>query len=118
MVEKNGKQISEKVGLKSVQRNGVEYEYSICMELDIKHFATASKDRTGLFADQTPFRISKETGELIKRWCEEGVDDPLKEVTKSIGECMIASKPMLQVVNHLQQLLKWCKTFTGFLVTM
>ena len=47
--EKNGKYIPEKVGLKAVQRDNVDYEFTCVWDLNIKHQAVASKDRTNLF---------------------------------------------------------------------
>lgn len=72
--EKNGKMVPEKVGLKGVQRDGLDYEFTIVFDLDIKHNATAAKDRTRLFADKPSIIISTETGERILAWCEEGND--------------------------------------------
>ena len=69
-----GKTKVEKVGLKEVTREGFEYEVTTNLELDIKHNATASKDRTGLFMGQPPFVPSEETGKKILEWCESGVD--------------------------------------------
>jgi hypothetical protein len=63
-----------KAGLKEITREGWEYELTINMELDIKHQATASKDRTGLFMGIDPFIPSEKTGELIRQWCENGID--------------------------------------------
>ena len=63
-----------KVGLKEVTREGFEYDVTVNLELDVKHYATSSKDRTGLFADKDPFIITEETGKLIAEWCERGVD--------------------------------------------
>lgn len=70
----NGKTKVEKVGLKEITREGFEYEVTVNLELDTKHNATSSKDRTGLFADQPPFVPSEETGRKILEWCESGVE--------------------------------------------
>ena len=67
--EKNGKYIPEKVGLKAVQRDNVDYEFTVVLDLNIKHFATASKDRTGLFMGRPEFIITPDTGREILRWC-------------------------------------------------
>ena len=82
--EKNGKMVPEKVGLKGVTREGVDYELTLVFELDLKHNATASKDRTGMFADKPQFVISSKTGERIKRWCMSGVS--VEEVIEMIGK--------------------------------
>lgn len=69
-----GKLEPVKVGLKEVTREGFEYELTVNLELDVKHNASASKDRTGLFSGKPSFVPSVETGKLIKAWCESGVE--------------------------------------------
>ena len=70
--EKNGKMVPEKVGLKGVTREGLDYEFTLVFELDIKHQSVATKDRTGLFMDKPSFMISAETGLTISNWCKSG----------------------------------------------
>jgi hypothetical protein len=67
-----GKMKVEKAGLKEVTREGFEYELTANIELDIRHNATALKDRTGLFMDQPQFIPSEETGKKLLEWCENG----------------------------------------------
>jgi len=83
--EKNGKQVPEKVGLKGVQRDGVDYELTIVFELDIKHNCAASKDRTNLFADKPQFIITEDTGRKIQEWCNKGagLDQVKEEIQKA-----------------------------------
>ena len=56
-----------------IQRDGMEYEFTVFFELDEKHTAKASKDRTNLFDGQfwTP---SPDTGKTLLAWLESGVD--------------------------------------------
>lgn len=68
MVEKSGKMVVEKMGLKEVQKDGFEYELTLNFDIDINHLCTASKDRTGLFVDGLPFKITKQTGITIRDW--------------------------------------------------
>ncbi len=70
--EKNGKMVPEKIGLKGITRDGMDYEFTIVFDLDIKHLAKASKDRTGLFMDKPEEVISAEQGRKILEWCESG----------------------------------------------
>lgn len=94
--DKNGKMVPEKVGLKGVTREGMDYEFTLVLDLDIKHHATASKDRTMLFMDKPPFMISKDTGEEVRRWCEEGTDvmpiNSIDETIESIKSCETLSE--------------------------
>lgn len=70
-----GKMKVQKVGLEEVQREGFEYELTINFQLDENHMARASKDRTGLFADEPAFRIDTRTGEKLVGWNESGEVD-------------------------------------------
>lgn len=89
--DNNGKVKVEKAGLKEVTREGFEYELTVSLELDIRHNATASKDRTKLFMDKPAFVPSIETGKAIRQWCEQGVDViELTPVEKAIAEISAA----------------------------
>ena len=68
----NGKVKVEKGGLREITREGFEYELTINLEMDIRHHATASKDRTDLFMGKPAFIPSEKTGEIIAAWCELG----------------------------------------------
>jgi len=91
--EKNGKMVPEKVGMKGVTRDGMDYEFSLVFELDVKHNATASKDRTGLFDSKPECRISIETGKQIRDWCNTG--EAVHDINRD---------------TQLQQSIKACKT--------
>lgn len=70
-----GKQTPKKVGLAPVQREGMEYEFTVMLDVDMHHVASASKDRTSLF-DGRFFKITQETGAELLAWLESGVDAP------------------------------------------
>ena len=69
--EKNGKQVPEKVGLKGITREGMDYELTLVLEIDMKHLARSGKDRTGLFDKSPEFTITEKTGERILKWCSQ-----------------------------------------------
>ena len=83
LTDKNGKMVPEKVGLKGVIRDGTDYEFTVVLDLDIKHQATASKDRTGLFINPLPFTITEQTGNKIRTWCQG--EDLIKKVESQIN---------------------------------
>jgi len=83
--QKDGKYIPEKVGLKAVQRDGVDYEFTLVFDIDSKHFAVASKDRTNLFSGMPEFTINAATGKKILEWCNDG--ETLEEVRLKIQNC-------------------------------
>ena len=82
--EKNGKHIPEKVGLKAVAQDGVDYEFTLVFDIDIKHMVTSSKDRTGIFMDQPPFIPTEKTGARIRKWCENSLTEA--EVLRKIQQ--------------------------------
>ena len=81
LAEKNGKMVPEKIGMKGVQREGMDYELTLVLEIDIKQNVTATKDRTGLFMNKPEFKLSIEIGSKILEWCQRGVnEDTVKEL--------------------------------------
>ena len=97
-----GKKTPIKIGLAPIQRDGVEYEFTIVFDISVeKHLATASKDRTGLFNDFVDC-LTPEIGQMIKNWSESGVEAPAKPVKKSAesrfvkisedGTCLVMTK--------------------------
>ncbi len=67
--ERNGKMVPEKVGLKAIQRDEISYEFTIVFDIDSKHYASSSKDRTLLFEGKPQFVINAQTGKKILDWC-------------------------------------------------
>lgn len=74
--EDGGKKKVQKVGMAPVQSDGIEYEFSVVLDVAMNHECEVSKDRTHLF-DKTPiFTITEETGELLVNWRAGGKERP------------------------------------------
>ncbi|HET8636405.1 MAG TPA: ATP-binding protein [Acidobacteriaceae bacterium] len=73
--DSKGRKVPRKIGLSPVQRDGVEYEFTVVMDVADNHYARASKDRTEIF-DGWSDKISEETGRRLKEWLESGVEPP------------------------------------------
>lgn len=68
----NGKKQVVKLGMKTEQRDGFEYEFTTVLDIvHDGHFAVASKDRTGLF-QRDPKPIDEDTGRALLAWLESG----------------------------------------------
>ena len=81
-VEENGRKKVAKLGMKSEQRDGVEYEFTTVLDIaNETHHAIASKDRTKLFSNSDPLVLSEDTGKQLLNWLESGVD-PREEMLK------------------------------------
>jgi len=78
-----GKQEPKKVGLQPIQREGMDYEFTVVLDLDTNHNCTVSKDRTGLF-DGKIFTPGVATGEVLLAWLEEGKEQILMATTEQL----------------------------------
>lgn len=71
--DEKGKKVPKKVGMAPIQRDGMEYEFTVMLDLTHAHVASATKDRTSLF-DGQHFKPSVETGKKLLDWLETGID--------------------------------------------
>jgi hypothetical protein len=108
LVEKNGKQVPEKVGLKGITRDGMDYELTIVFDLDIKHNAVVSKDRTGIFSNEAEFKITADVGRRILEWCNTGesLDIPSNRNSQSEGKDLQEKISSTKTVEELLSLYK------------
>jgi len=67
--DQNGKKVPVKKGLGMIQRDGLDYEFTIVFELNENHLAKAPKDRSGIF-DGQDFPITTETGQKLLNWLD------------------------------------------------
>ncbi len=84
VIQEEGKKAKvTKLGLAFVQREGLDYEFTVVLDLSIdSHIASSTKDRTGIFDGQylTP---SEETGRRLLEWLNSGAD-PKAELLQQI----------------------------------
>ena len=69
--DRNGNIIPEIEGLKALQLYKVDYEFTIVFDVNMKHYALASKDRTELFAGKAEFPLTEQVGMQILDWCNQ-----------------------------------------------
>ena len=116
--ERTGRQIVRKIGLAPVMRDGIEYEFTIFMELDSQHMAHVGKDRTRLF-DGMIFRPDENTGRELLAWLDSGAQEPVRtglsesqrtnlrhhvETASNIDELYKAFSQAYRAANTLQDL--------------
>ena len=71
-VDDHGKKKVAKLGMKLEARDGLEFEFTCCLDIiHDGHYATVSKDRTGLFGGD-PKPITVETGRRLAEWLAGG----------------------------------------------
>jgi hypothetical protein len=95
-VDDHGKKKVAKLGMKLEARDGLEFEFTCVLDLiHDGHYATVSKDRTGLFAGD-PKPISPATGERLAAWLAGGTPaatPPSEKATQAAAFIAKASTP-------------------------
>ena len=113
VTDDNGKKKPVKVGLAPVQRDGMEYEFTLLFDLTVDgHLATAAKDRTSLF-DGQHFTPSQETGATLRAWLDSGVD-PV-EASRALLDELKAQATAIDNVPHLEN---WWRARQGEIVAL
>jgi hypothetical protein len=69
-----GKQMPVKVGMAPIQRDQIDYEFTVVFDVQMDHKAVASKDRTGLFKDTVVDLTDTRVAESIAAWLNSGID--------------------------------------------
>jgi len=103
-IEENGRKKVVKLGMKAEQRDGFEYEMT-CI-LDAQHdsnYALPSKDRTGLFTGRDPFKISEQTGVMLREWLESGAE-PTPEPSGVTAEEMADWQAAIEAAGDMHAL--------------
>lgn len=72
--ERTGKSVVRKIGLAPIMRDGIDYEFTIFMELDTQHMAFVGKDRTRLFDGQI-VKPDAEVGRQLLAWLQTGDEE-------------------------------------------
>lgn len=84
-VNERGKQVPTKIGMAPIQREGMEYEFSMVLDMDMEHTAKVTKTRIKIF-DRKEFVPSKETGEALLDWLQHGKDMEPQGIVKTEAE--------------------------------
>ena len=66
--ERTGKNTVRKVGLQPIQRDGLEYEFDVILDLDIEHNAIVSKTRCDALDGKVFRKPGAEIGNIYREW--------------------------------------------------
>lgn len=84
LVDEGGKKI-QKVGLAPIQRDGLEYEFTVFGDIATSHCITITKDRTGQFQDKS-FVVTSHFGVDLRKWLNSGATiSELMPITAKTG---------------------------------
>lgn len=69
----SGKSVIRKIGLAPVQRDGVEYEFTVVGDIDTEdHRLVVTKSRCSALADRSFVRPGRDVGDVLKAWLAGG----------------------------------------------
>jgi hypothetical protein len=74
--DSSGKQVIRKAGMQPQQRDGIDYELTAVLTMDISNQCQGTKDRSGLFPIGDWFRPTEETGKKLLNWLNHGKEIP------------------------------------------
>ena len=68
LVEKNGKQVPQKVGMAPVQRDGFEYEFDVMLDMDIENIGRVQKTRCPALAGAAFNKPGGDLAGTLREW--------------------------------------------------
>lgn len=126
--EKNGKKTYAKIGTAAIQREGMDYEFDIVMDINLDHQAIVTKTRMNSIADKVFSPIDAKVGKLIKAWADEGIEPAPRPVVQPAAEAQAstetpakpkgkngkkAAEPIETVVHTSKELITWAEQTHG-----
>lgn len=112
--EKGSKKIV-KLGMAPIQREGLEYEFTLVLDLNHDHLAVSTKDRTRLW-DGRAERLTAEHGRELREWLESGRSD--NPITTEQHEALLARLGELQIPHDWLLRQCWKKWRASELTTL
>lgn len=91
--EKNGKKTVEKLGLAVVQRDGIEYEFSIVGDMDLNNTMTINKTRASVLQGRTYMQPGRELAGEIRAWLFDNDDAPGGTAPQAKGPRFVEPAP-------------------------
>lgn len=118
IIDGRKKNVPRKIGMAPVQRDGIEYEFTTMLDLENgSNTATASKDRSSLFAGITT-KLDEEWGAKLRAWLTSGAPAMI-EVAPTGDAAPAPEQPGEQTPTdadaeaHEKQVADWCASLEG-----
>jgi hypothetical protein len=85
-VNQYGKQVPRKIGMKPVQRDGLEYEFDIIANIDANHEFTINETRCPELDGFSAIKAGGDVAEILMAWLSDGTPIDSKPVALADGE--------------------------------
>ena len=106
--QNSGKTIPVRIGLTPEQGKGIEFEFTLLLELSTEHFANVIKDRTGKFQDELMEKPGEDFGKQMIAWLAEGATAVPEEAKPAIDVAMDELDKQLGVAPDQTELIELC----------
>lgn len=94
--EVNGKKTPRKIGLAPVMRDGIEFEFDVCGEIDQDNTLTVTKSRCPTLSGAVVNRPGAEMAGTLKAWLLGAPDERLEPIKWTPDEAMLSAFAQLQ----------------------
>lgn len=104
VIEENekGKKEPRKVGMKPIQRDGLEYEFDLIGDLDLENRLTVSKSRIPSLSGQAIAKPGIELARTISDWLSEGVEVPSIADYRARSEAAESREALLAILREVE----------------
>ena len=75
----NGKSSPKKIGMAPIQREGMEYEFDLAVDMDIDNTMIVQKSRCSALSGQIIAKPDVKVAQVLKTWLEDGTPAPVQE---------------------------------------
>jgi len=99
--DEKGKTVIRKIGLQPIQREGLEYEFDICGDMDITNNMVISKTRCSSLQQAVIPKPGKELALTLKEWLNSGEPIRKKPSTDKDEKLTASQKKILTILNDL-----------------
>jgi hypothetical protein len=96
--DRTGKSVPRKVGLASVMRDGIEYEFDVCGEMDQENTLQFTKSRCPKLSGGVYPKPGRELADVLKDWL--GTDSASREVHEPTSDAPVTPNKGGRVVNR------------------
>lgn len=91
--DERGKKVPVKKGLQPIQRDGLEYEFTVVADLHENHAMTVSKTRCAALDGKMFRNPGREVAELLLGWLNDGADEAPTPLEKTLAASVDAAWP-------------------------
>ena len=84
--EVNGKKVPRKVGLQPVQRDGMEYEFDVTMDMNIAHEGLVGKTRCNALDGKFWLKPGRELADIFGNWLQGAPPPPKKKTAEELEQ--------------------------------